>query len=90
MQDKVLTVEEVAERLRYSPKTIYRLFQAGHLLGYTAANRGGVRIFETSVKGFVRAFSNEKKKGKKKLSRAIPEPVDPDLELPPPENWRPS
>ncbi len=40
MQQEWLTVEEAAEYLRVSKRTIYRLCQEGELVGYRTSKRG--------------------------------------------------
>lgn len=65
MSDKVLTPEQVAERLQVVPKTIYRWLNDGRLEGIKLGRLWRVR--EDDLEAFLQAASNQARKEKRKL-----------------------
>jgi excisionase family DNA binding protein len=54
----ILTVEEVAARLRVAKATIYRLYRQGQLKGFRVGDGGPIRILATSVDTLIHEQSN--------------------------------
>jgi excisionase family DNA binding protein len=50
-RDKLLRVDEVAERLNCSPRTVYRILSEGQLSALKV--RGSLRIMETTLEHFI-------------------------------------
>ena len=59
--DKMLTVEEVAERMRVNEKTVRNWIALGELLAFPIGKRG-YRISETDLHNFVEARKQRLKK----------------------------
>jgi excisionase family DNA binding protein len=55
MNEQLLTVEEVAERLRLDPEAVRRYLRSGELRGMRFGNRGGWRISEVDLAAFLAA-----------------------------------
>ncbi len=53
MSDEVLTVAQVAERLKVNPETVRRWLRAGQLHGTLLGDRAGWRIRESEVDAFL-------------------------------------
>jgi excisionase family DNA binding protein len=54
--DRLLTVSEVAERLRLNPETIRRMLRDGRLIGFRiGADSAGWRVTEADLNAFIRA-----------------------------------
>jgi len=66
--DKLLTIEQVAERLSIHPKTVLRWLHSGHLKGFQLGNRGMWRIFEADLADSVRAGATINQENNKKIS----------------------
>ncbi|MCI3953204.1 MAG: Helix-turn-helix domain [Burkholderiales bacterium] len=66
--DKLLTVIEVAERLRLHPETIRRWLRAGHLSGvWLGSDSAGWRVREADLAAFLSSRST--RKGSRERSR---------------------
>ena len=59
-----LTVEEVAERLRVSPRTVRGWLQEGRLKGRNLGGRAGWRIREEDVDAFMESQEGSGPEGK--------------------------
>jgi excisionase family DNA binding protein len=53
-EDRLLTVQEVAKRLRLNPETVRRWLRSGKLNGQVWSDRAGWRITEAEVMRFLR------------------------------------
>jgi excisionase family DNA binding protein len=51
--ERLLTVDEVAERLRVHPESVRRWFRQGVLRGSKFGRRGGYRVSETELRRFI-------------------------------------
>lgn len=58
MKDKLLTLKEVAERLRVSERSVFRYIHSGKLV---ASKIGYWRISEKDLKDFLKQQNNTKK-----------------------------
>jgi excisionase family DNA binding protein len=52
-EQRLLTVREVAERLRSSPETVRRWLRAGKLRGLLLSQQGGYRIPDSELRRFI-------------------------------------
>jgi excisionase family DNA binding protein len=59
--EKLLTVEDVAERLQVHPETVRRWLREGWLTGYRISRRGGWRIRPASVEAMLAEMQPEGK-----------------------------
>lgn len=59
MDDPLLTVEEVAERLKVHPESVRRWLRAGTLTGHRVTRRAGWRIPESAFLQFSRGEASE-------------------------------
>ena len=48
--DRILTVDEVAERLRLEPETVRRMLRDGRLRGSLLSRRAGWRVQESALR----------------------------------------
>ena len=53
MSDEVLTVAQVAERLKVNPETVRRWLRSGQMRGTLLGDRAGYRVRETEVDAFL-------------------------------------
>lgn len=56
---KLITVQDAALILQYSPNMVYELFELGELKGYQRKKKGKILIYEASVYDFIEKNSNE-------------------------------
>ena len=61
MDDPLLTVEEVAERLKVHPESVRRWLREGTLAGHLVTRRAGWRIPESAFLRFARGEAPEGK-----------------------------
>jgi excisionase family DNA binding protein len=52
-KNEMLTVQEVAKKLRVSPKTVYRLVERGELIAVRVGGSGHLRILPEDFKAFI-------------------------------------
>jgi excisionase family DNA binding protein len=62
MPARLMTVDEVAERLRVGAETVRRWLRLGKLKGARLPNKAGWRIHEDDLDRFVDAYMNRDKK----------------------------
>jgi excisionase family DNA binding protein len=62
MPGQLMTVDEVAERLRVGAETVRRWLRLGKLKGARLPNKAGWRIHEDDVERFVDAYMNRDQK----------------------------
>ena len=53
MQDRMLTVQQVADRLQVAPESVRRWLRSGELGGVNLGGKGGWRVTETDLAGFL-------------------------------------
>lgn len=53
MPEELMTVEEVAERLKMNPETVRRYLRSGELKGIAFSNKVGWRITEQDLQEFI-------------------------------------
>lgn len=59
MSERLLTTEEVAERLRVHPETVKRHLRDGTLEGFKASRRSGWRISEAALEKYYARFGSD-------------------------------
>jgi len=52
---RLLTVQEVADAMRVSEKTVRRLIKRGDLPAYKVGDRGQLRVKERELEGYIEA-----------------------------------
>lgn len=62
MSARLMTVDEVAERLRVGAETVRRWLRLGKLKGARLPNKAGWRIHEDDLDMFVETYMNRDKK----------------------------
>lgn len=61
MSERILTVDQVADLVQLSPRTVMRAIAAGHLdASQLAQGRGGWRVYEDAVGRWMDARSNQR------------------------------
>ena len=63
MDDRLLTVDEVAERLKVHPESVRRWLRDGTLAGHLVTRRAGWRIPESAFLRFTRGEPSEGPEG---------------------------
>lgn len=58
--DELLTVPEVAARLKLKPETVRRWLRAGKLKGIVFSDRGGWRVAQSEVQRFLAQASRQR------------------------------
>ena len=51
--DKLLTVEQIHERLNCSRRHVYNLIEQGKLPGFRIGNKNGLRVRESNLEAFI-------------------------------------
>lgn len=75
MQSAVLTVKEVAGRLRIGLSTVYELFDDGSLRGFRLRGaRGAIRVYEESLAEFIQKNENRPEPEPEPKAAASPRP----------------
>ena len=52
---KLLSIQEVADAMKVSSKTVRRLIKRGDLIAYKVGERGQLRVKERDLEGYVEA-----------------------------------
>jgi excisionase family DNA binding protein len=69
MAARLMTVDEVAERLRVGAETVRRWLRLGKLKGARLPNKAGWRIREEDLDRFVDAYMNTENKSPNEMYR---------------------
>jgi excisionase family DNA binding protein len=64
MEEKVLTVNQVAERLQVNVQTVRRWLREGDLVGIPLGGRSGWRVSQSELQGFLDRRRLERETGK--------------------------
>ena len=59
-EDKLLTVEQIAERVQVTERVVRRWLRAGALVGRKPAGRTGYRVRQSDLDAFLASHSQQK------------------------------